>query len=256
MIESHLHPGAQKFTPGRDDPAKLAYGTSITDPCLGWEHTVEALGILERRGAPPRDDASLTPARAARRRGDAGRAVGLHTPGARRLAPRPRDLTGRSKARSRPRRPQRRPTSADLPPRALMARGPAWAVASPGGAVLESLQSAFASNRSCRRHRAGRLRPRRHGGCASCRAGSPSGASTSSSPRSPPTAATSSCSRRWSSTWTAARRCAGSTTSPCARCASRARPTRACTTSCSRAGGRCRCSRRARASTCSCSTAA
>jgi len=46
MIESHLHPGAQKFTPGRDDPATLAYGTSITDPCLGWEHTVEALRML------------------------------------------------------------------------------------------------------------------------------------------------------------------------------------------------------------------
>ena len=46
MIESHLHPGAQKFTPGRDDPAKLAYGISITDPCLGWEQTVEALGAL------------------------------------------------------------------------------------------------------------------------------------------------------------------------------------------------------------------
>ena len=53
MIESHLHPGAQKFTPGRDDPAKLAYGISITDPCLGWEHTVEALRRAERRGAPP-----------------------------------------------------------------------------------------------------------------------------------------------------------------------------------------------------------
>lgn len=46
MIESHIHPGAQKFTPGRDDPAKLAYGISITDPCLGWEHTVEALRTL------------------------------------------------------------------------------------------------------------------------------------------------------------------------------------------------------------------
>jgi 3-deoxy-7-phosphoheptulonate synthase len=56
MLESHLHPGAQKFTPGRDNPAKLAYGTSITDPCLGWEQSVEALGILSdavrrRRGA-------------------------------------------------------------------------------------------------------------------------------------------------------------------------------------------------------------
>jgi len=46
MIESHIHPGAQKFAPGRDDPAHLAYGTSITDPCLGWEGTVEALRRL------------------------------------------------------------------------------------------------------------------------------------------------------------------------------------------------------------------
>jgi len=46
MIESHLHPGTQKFTPGRDDPAKLAYGVSITDPCLGWEQTIEVLGAL------------------------------------------------------------------------------------------------------------------------------------------------------------------------------------------------------------------
>jgi 3-deoxy-7-phosphoheptulonate synthase len=46
MLESHLNPGAQPFTPGRDDPARLAYGVSITDPCLGWEQTVEALGAL------------------------------------------------------------------------------------------------------------------------------------------------------------------------------------------------------------------
>jgi 3-deoxy-7-phosphoheptulonate synthase len=46
MIESHLHPGAQRFTPGRDDPAKLAYGVSITDPCLGWNDTVAALQLL------------------------------------------------------------------------------------------------------------------------------------------------------------------------------------------------------------------
>ena len=46
MLESHIHPGAQKFAPGRDDPAKLAYGTSITDPCLGWEQTVDALRTL------------------------------------------------------------------------------------------------------------------------------------------------------------------------------------------------------------------
>ena len=46
MIESHLYPGAQKFTPGHDDPAALKYGVSITDPCLGWDDTVAALRIL------------------------------------------------------------------------------------------------------------------------------------------------------------------------------------------------------------------
>ena len=46
MIESNLHPGAQKFTPGRDDPARLEYGVSITDPCLGWSDTVDALQAL------------------------------------------------------------------------------------------------------------------------------------------------------------------------------------------------------------------
>ncbi len=46
MIESHINPGAQRFTPGRDDPAKLGYGISITDPCIGWEDTVLALDTL------------------------------------------------------------------------------------------------------------------------------------------------------------------------------------------------------------------
>jgi 3-deoxy-7-phosphoheptulonate synthase len=46
MIESHLNAGAQKFAPGRDDPAALAYGVSITDPCLGWDDTVAALELL------------------------------------------------------------------------------------------------------------------------------------------------------------------------------------------------------------------
>ena len=55
MIESHLKPGAQKFSPGKDDASKLVYGQSITDPCLGWEASVEVLGILaqavkKRRG--------------------------------------------------------------------------------------------------------------------------------------------------------------------------------------------------------------
>jgi 3-deoxy-7-phosphoheptulonate synthase len=46
MVESHLQAGAQKFSAGKDDPARLAYGQSITDACLGWEHSVEALDVL------------------------------------------------------------------------------------------------------------------------------------------------------------------------------------------------------------------
>ena len=46
MVESHLRAGAQKFTPGQDDPAALAYGQSITDACIGWEHSLEVLDIL------------------------------------------------------------------------------------------------------------------------------------------------------------------------------------------------------------------
>jgi len=46
MVESHLQPGAQKFTPGKDDPAALSYGQSITDACLGWERSLQVLDIL------------------------------------------------------------------------------------------------------------------------------------------------------------------------------------------------------------------
>ncbi len=46
MVESHLHAGAQKFTPGKDDPAALEYGKSITDACIGWDDSVEVLHIL------------------------------------------------------------------------------------------------------------------------------------------------------------------------------------------------------------------
>ena len=44
MVESHLVDGAQKFTPGKDDPAKLEYGKSITDACLDWD---ESVGLLD-----------------------------------------------------------------------------------------------------------------------------------------------------------------------------------------------------------------
>jgi 3-deoxy-7-phosphoheptulonate synthase len=46
MIESHLTEGAQKFTPGKDDPARLEYGQSITDACLGWGDSLQVLELL------------------------------------------------------------------------------------------------------------------------------------------------------------------------------------------------------------------
>ena len=51
MVESHLVDGAQKFTPGKDNPAKLVHGQSITDACIGWGDTV---GVLEGLAAAVR----------------------------------------------------------------------------------------------------------------------------------------------------------------------------------------------------------
>ena len=44
MVESHLNGGAQKFSAGKDDPAALEYGKSITDACIGWE---DSIGVLQ-----------------------------------------------------------------------------------------------------------------------------------------------------------------------------------------------------------------
>jgi 3-deoxy-7-phosphoheptulonate synthase len=46
MVESHLVAGAQKFSAGKDDPARLAYGQSITDACLGWDESQQVLQVL------------------------------------------------------------------------------------------------------------------------------------------------------------------------------------------------------------------
>ena len=46
MVESHLQAGAQKFSPGQDDPARLTYGQSITDACIGWDDSVGVLQTL------------------------------------------------------------------------------------------------------------------------------------------------------------------------------------------------------------------
>ena len=48
MIESHLQPGAQKFTPGKDSLAGLEYGKSITDACIGWDDSVSVLETLSQ----------------------------------------------------------------------------------------------------------------------------------------------------------------------------------------------------------------
>jgi 3-deoxy-7-phosphoheptulonate synthase len=42
MIESHINPGRQDLIAGQP----LAYGVSITDACIGWSDTVEALRLL------------------------------------------------------------------------------------------------------------------------------------------------------------------------------------------------------------------
>jgi 3-deoxy-7-phosphoheptulonate synthase len=44
MLESNLVAGAQKLVPGK----KLVYGQSITDACIGWDETRDALGALAR----------------------------------------------------------------------------------------------------------------------------------------------------------------------------------------------------------------
>ena len=46
MVESHLQAGAQKFSAGKDDPATLQYGQSITDACIGWGQSLEVLEVL------------------------------------------------------------------------------------------------------------------------------------------------------------------------------------------------------------------
>ncbi len=48
MVESHLNAGAQKFTPGKDDASRLTYGQSITDACLGWDHSLDLLETLSQ----------------------------------------------------------------------------------------------------------------------------------------------------------------------------------------------------------------
>lgn len=50
MAESHLHPGRQDLVPGKP----LAYGVSVTDPCIGWDDSVKLLerlaeAVRERR---------------------------------------------------------------------------------------------------------------------------------------------------------------------------------------------------------------
>jgi 3-deoxy-7-phosphoheptulonate synthase len=45
MVESHLVEGRQDLVSGKP-LSNLTFGQSITDPCLGWDDSVEALEIL------------------------------------------------------------------------------------------------------------------------------------------------------------------------------------------------------------------
>ncbi len=54
MVESHLLPGRQDLRPGQP----LQPGVSITDACLGWDHSAALLrrlaaAVRQRRGVPP-----------------------------------------------------------------------------------------------------------------------------------------------------------------------------------------------------------
>lgn len=53
MFESNLHAGAQMIN---SDPSQLAYGVSITDPCLDWETTERALRKAHRSLLKARED--------------------------------------------------------------------------------------------------------------------------------------------------------------------------------------------------------
>ena len=55
MIESHLEPGNQPFTPGIDDPRALRHGLSITDACIGWDDSARALEKLSAAVAARRE---------------------------------------------------------------------------------------------------------------------------------------------------------------------------------------------------------
>ena len=46
MVESHLVEGKQDLVAGKP----LAFGQSITDPCLGWDDSVGAARCARRRG--------------------------------------------------------------------------------------------------------------------------------------------------------------------------------------------------------------
>ena len=59
MVESHLLPGRQDVVAGKS----LNYGQSITDACVGWDHSVEILtglaeAVTRRRALPPARAAS------------------------------------------------------------------------------------------------------------------------------------------------------------------------------------------------------
>ena len=97
MVESHLQAGAQKFTAGKDDPAQLEYGKSITDACLGWDDSLAVLEMLS---------AAVTRAALQRRTGRRRRSCGarrhcsLRSSTSRTLAPAARCASRRRRRRA------------------------------------------------------------------------------------------------------------------------------------------------------------
>ena len=90
MMESFIEPGNQVMT---GDPAQLRYGCSVTDACLGWDRTVEALrearsllrGTVEERRHGARSSPSAPPRCSAQGPGGSPRGRGGPAP-----PPRPR----------------------------------------------------------------------------------------------------------------------------------------------------------------------
>lgn len=78
MIESHINEGKQSIP--AEGPAGLKYGQSITDACISWETTVQALEELRAGVRARRTSTNATPPPTMRVRGGSASASGANTP--------------------------------------------------------------------------------------------------------------------------------------------------------------------------------